>query len=263
MRLTVLSVTGCSLLGLLVYLNAAETPPEPGQPPAAPRELTPNRVRILFRADHDGDGRPDLVEQSGEIPGTIIAESAPPFVIGVVVQELQEGIGAHLGLPEGQGVVVQEVMPEHPAQQAGIQKGDILLQAGDKILDSPAALQAAIREKGESPITITWLHRGERKSGEVTPIKGPEPLASANIRPLLTPQQGHSREWGQRLSQIPEPHRDVIVQTLPGLLFPPPAPVTIPKDLQAQLEKLQQQIDELKQLIQQQAKTPQPESEQK
>ena len=50
--------------------------------------------------------------------------------LGLSVRELNEKLAESLGLPESKGVVVTEVVPESISEKAGLQKGDVILEAG-------------------------------------------------------------------------------------------------------------------------------------
>jgi serine protease Do len=52
--------------------------------------------------------------------------------LGVVVQQVTQPAAGPLGLQEPQGALVAEVTPDSPAERAGIQRGDVILQFGGK-----------------------------------------------------------------------------------------------------------------------------------
>ncbi|MCM8763638.1 MAG: Do family serine endopeptidase [Candidatus Omnitrophica bacterium] len=57
--------------------------------------------------------------------------------LGVNIQDIDEKIMDYLGLPDREGVIVAEVLPETPAEKAGLKEGDIIkTYEGEKIKDT-------------------------------------------------------------------------------------------------------------------------------
>ncbi|TWT85395.1 putative serine protease HhoA precursor [Posidoniimonas polymericola] len=127
--------------------EAATTPPnEPPAPPVAPTEVRPAR---------------------------------PSYWIGILGGDVSEELRAHLGL-EGAGVLVREVVPDSPADQAGIKKFDVLLSANGQPVTEMGALAQVVREVGgtdNGKITIDLLRAGGHEQLTVTPAERPAPAA--------------------------------------------------------------------------------------
>ena len=51
--------------------------------------------------------------------------------LGISTHPLDPALGEHLEIPEGFGIQVVEVMPDSPADQAGLRGNDILLRFED------------------------------------------------------------------------------------------------------------------------------------
>ena len=83
-------------------------------------------------------------------PGVISLSSpvqlASKYWLGMMCRPAEETLRRHLDLDEGQGLVVQHVVPEGPADKAGIERHDILLAVGDHDLGSVEDLFAVLRE---------------------------------------------------------------------------------------------------------------------
>jgi C-terminal processing protease CtpA/Prc len=54
--------------------------------------------------------------------------------LGVNVAPVQENLRAHLKLPRGTGLLVESVVPDSPAEKAGLQQHDILMKVDDQIV---------------------------------------------------------------------------------------------------------------------------------
>src|SRR5207248_7082859 len=67
-----------------------------------------------------------------------------------------------VGLPERDGLLVREVADGSPAQNAGLERGDLLVAAGDTPLDSVDALFEAL-EAGPDKLTLRVLRGAEER----------------------------------------------------------------------------------------------------
>lgn len=97
------------------------------------------------------------------------------------------------------GILIPEVTPEGPAQQAGIQAGDIILVAGDQVFTEihhqaeaeKAVLdfQTLIQSHGEQSLRLTIERPEQEELVEVTVIPRQEEGSKAVIGVSLTPHQ--------------------------------------------------------------------------
>ena len=84
-----------------------------------------------------------------------------PF-LGVVTAPVPPPLAAQLGLPEGFGLLVQEVMPDSPAKAAGVEKHDVLRAYDDQKLVQPEQLAALVRATGKGKsAAITVIRKGQ------------------------------------------------------------------------------------------------------
>src|SRR5439155_18219225 len=60
-----------------------------------------------------------------------VAEQKTEYYIGVSIDAPDDAVRAQLALPNGQGVVVSEVVSGSPAEKAGVKKHDVVLELGD------------------------------------------------------------------------------------------------------------------------------------
>ncbi len=81
--------------------------------------------------------------------------------LGIGVEPLTPEIASQFGLTGGtQGLVVGEVNPNGPAADAGIEQGDVIVQANQQPVRSVADLQAAIQRSGTRPALLLINRRG-------------------------------------------------------------------------------------------------------
>jgi Do/DeqQ family serine protease len=81
--------------------------------------------------------------------------------LGIRVQPLTPELTSELGLQAGaQGVLVAEVDPNGPAADAGIQRGDVVVQVNRQPIRSAAGLDEALGRSGSRPALLLINRRG-------------------------------------------------------------------------------------------------------
>ena len=76
--------------------------------------------------------------------------------LGVGIQPLTPQLAEKFGVPDGKGVLVNEVFAGDPADQAGLQSGDIITRIGNERLESPNQLSRVVA--GFSPGDTVMVH---------------------------------------------------------------------------------------------------------
>lgn len=95
--------------------------------------------------------------------------------LGVTIQDIDENTAKALGLPHTNGALIGSVLPNDPADKAGIKDGDIILAVDNKNIEDSAALLRAIADKAPGSTAVLTVSRdgktmninvtlGERKS---------------------------------------------------------------------------------------------------
>jgi serine protease Do len=111
--------------------------------------------------------------------------------LGVVIQDVPEELALDAGLEESRGAFVHQVQPEGPAQQAGIQRGDVILRFDGHDLTDRRHLSRVV---GDTPVdkvvTVEILRDGERRTLSVTVGKLLERVAwNVPPQPPVAPTQ--------------------------------------------------------------------------
>ncbi|HAH87634.1 MAG: trypsin-like peptidase domain-containing protein [Armatimonadota bacterium] len=89
--------------------------------------------------------------------------------IGIGYTEITAQIAEAYDLPVKAGVLIGSVAPNSPADRAGIQKGDILVQMNGTPLTSAGQLQEFIREaRVGQRVNLTYLRDGSRRTAILT-----------------------------------------------------------------------------------------------
>ena len=101
----------------------------------------------------------------------------PAAFLGVAASPVPPVLAAQLGLPEGFGLVVDEVMPDSPAGQAGVQRFDVLRLFNDQQLTDPGQLAALVRAQGrDADVTLTLLRKGQEQKLNMKIAERPMPV---------------------------------------------------------------------------------------
>ncbi len=83
--------------------------------------------------------------------------------------DLRSGLGIAGWQQQGE-IEILEVSPGRPAEKAGLQKGDILLQANNQPLRSPEGLRRVVEAADGKPVTIDYKRGGQFHSVTIQPI---------------------------------------------------------------------------------------------
>ena len=106
-------------------------------------------------------------------------------LLGVNLQQMTEILAEALGLDDVRGVLVSQVVPDGPADDAGLQMGDIILQLGDQDIEMPRDLSLAVAELAPGTTAMLTILRADEEIevevmiGELRPPETPDPLAEA------------------------------------------------------------------------------------
>lgn len=95
----------------------------------------------------DNDNGPSLEKQSGKL--------------GLTLQSLTPQVAKQLGLSENEGVVVTDVDQSGVGADAGIARGDVILEINRTLVNSPESVQAAIEKAGSKPLLLLVARKGQ------------------------------------------------------------------------------------------------------
>ncbi len=155
-----------------------------GDKVANPRDLAREVAMVSpgssAKLDVVRDGSSRTVDVTvGTMPGTQTAsngggQGGQPG-IGLALAPITPDVRQQLDLPDGaRGAVVAQVRPGSPADDAGLQQGDVVLGVGQKSISSPREAVDAIRTAARSgqPMALRILRDGQPAFVAVTPAGG-------------------------------------------------------------------------------------------
>ena len=89
--------------------------------------------------------------------------------LGVSTVTLTEDLRAELGIKASKGALVRGVQQGAPAENAGLQAGDVIIRVGDADIASSDDLGTAVRRhKAGDRIEIRWQRGSDQRSATVT-----------------------------------------------------------------------------------------------
>ncbi len=150
---------------------------------------------------------------------TVQAESEQTPMIGIVLDTtpLPELLTKHLGLSPDQGIRIQNVGADSPADKAGLERDDIIIAYNsEKVTDNKEFVNAIRKGGAGNEISLEIIHLGERKTVKLKPeiLEGeviwkypPEPEIVRTWRPGKMFRLGPDEEkW---LEILPEHFPDI------------------------------------------------------
>lgn len=105
-----------------------------------------------------------------------------PAWVGLVVQPLTLELSRRLGWDRTYGAIVTDVDDGSPAQQAGFQRGDIVMQVGTTQIENADDLQSRLRTvTARSKVDFKLFRAGQELAIQLTPIEFPQRLVDAAV----------------------------------------------------------------------------------
>jgi serine protease Do len=104
--------------------------------------------------------------------------------LGVSIQDLPKDLADYFGIEDRQGVLIADVVPGDPADQAGVRARDIVLEInGEKVKDSKALLKKVAKLKVGTTARLKILRDGKTKVIKVKVAKRDEKKIVAQKQP--------------------------------------------------------------------------------
>jgi len=96
--------------------------------------------------------------------------------LGVALYTVDEGVATRFGLAVNQGTLITEVVPNSPADEAGLESGDVIVDFGDREITNTDDLIQAIRatQIGQE-VEITYWRDDTKSTTYATLIESPPP----------------------------------------------------------------------------------------
>ncbi len=101
--------------------------------------------------------------------------------LGVSIQDVTPDLAAEVGMAEPKGVLVSDILDGSPAQRAGLQRGDVIVELEGKAVEHATQLRnlVAVTEVGKQ-VSLTILRHGQEQRLPVQIGEQPERVARAD-----------------------------------------------------------------------------------
>ena len=84
-----------------------------------------------------------------------------PTTLGLSVQELTPDIARGFGIDETSGVIATSVDPDSPAGEAGLRRGDVILEVAGKEVNSPNDFRDAVKKSDKGKPVLLLVRRSK------------------------------------------------------------------------------------------------------
>jgi serine protease Do len=184
---------------------AIEAPSSSAPPPPAPSGR-PAEARETFEEEPAPQPAP-LNERRDPSPKSVVPAANSAY-LGVGGYRAPEILAIHLGLKNGEGLVVGSLDPSGPAAAAGLAENDVITRADTAIITSREDLTRAVQaKKPGDKITIDFIHEGKPDRRDIVLTNRPQgPVAGM-------PQQPNA-QLDRMLRNLPQEQADRIRESI-------------------------------------------------
>jgi len=179
---------------------SGETPPPPA-PSSQPAETQVQKTQETPEEAAQAPARPLAKPRS-------MAPAANAAYLGVGGYRAPEILAIHLGLKNGEGLVVGSLDPSGPAAAAGLAENDVITRADTTIVSSLEDLTRAVQaKKPGDKISIDFIHEGKPDRRDIVLTNRPQgPVAGM-------PQQSNP-QLDRMLRNLPQEQADRIRESI-------------------------------------------------
>lgn len=158
-----------------------------------------------------------LGKLSAEIPWLELGLAGTPgrARFGVYIDDLSEGLAEYVGVPEGKGALVEDIVEGSPAEKAGVRAGDVIIKVGDTRVGGAEELKKAIggMEAGKETPVVVWregkqqtLHATVEESESAKAVKARIKMLEGRdgdeLRALYIGETGEGSELRETIDEL-------------------------------------------------------------
>jgi serine protease Do len=135
--------------------------------------------------------------------------------LGVSLQPVDQELAQALGAQDAEGALIAGIEPGSPAEQGGLQPGDLVVQAAGQDVENPRDLAVAVgNARPGASLALTILRDGNRRQQQVTLGAAPDRRAEAAARGRE--QQQGAGALGLALGPVPGGEGATVARVAPG-----------------------------------------------
>ncbi len=132
--------------------------------------------------------------------------------LGVVVQEVNKDLAESFGLPKPAGALVAQIMPGGPAEEGGLEVGDVILEFNGEEVNMSSDLPHAVgRVRPGNEATLVVMRDKKRRTVKLEVGALPEDdLAAASSMPAESAPSVASNRLGVVVAELTEQQREAL-----------------------------------------------------
>jgi serine protease Do len=113
--------------------------------------------------------------------------------LGIKPEDINAGLAESFGLPDQNGALVDDVFPGTPAQKAGIQSGDVIVEINSRKVTDAGNLSLMVSEYSPgTEITVKVIRNGRSKTFTLRLAELPDQMGHSQINRNKNPDNGNS-----------------------------------------------------------------------
>jgi serine protease Do len=227
----IISAKGRSSVGLADYEDFFQTDASinPGNSGGALADLNGNVIGINTAIASPSGGSIGIgfaipINMARQVMGSLISKGKViRGYIGILPQDIDENLAKALNLRTTEGVLVGDVTPKGPGDQAGIKRGDVILSFGGKKVENATQLRLMIADTApKTAVKVSLLRQGKTldvsvslaerpKTPQEQPPEQEQPegqtseklgLSLQELTPEIAAQLGFEKEKGALVSDV-------------------------------------------------------------
>jgi serine protease Do len=102
--------------------------------------------------------------------------------LGVTIQEVNADLAKQFGLEDAKGALVSDVLENSPAEKAGVERGDVIIELGGKPVESASQLKNMVAQLTVgSKVDLTVVRDKKEKRLAVVIAEQPKEIAKAGV----------------------------------------------------------------------------------
>ncbi|MBQ6827381.1 MAG: PDZ domain-containing protein, partial [Thermoguttaceae bacterium] len=110
-----------------------------------------------------------VAPQDGEI-----AAAPSKYWIGATVEPTPELLVAQLPLNEGEGILLQYIVPDSPAAKAGLQRFDVVVKIDGAPIANASDVAKIVDKTGDKTVKVEFFRKGKLTETKLTPAERPQ-----------------------------------------------------------------------------------------
>jgi predicted metalloprotease with PDZ domain len=160
------------------------------------------------------------------------------YMLGVVLAPIDDVVRAQVGLDADQGLVLTQVSADGPAEKAGCEKNDLILELDSQKVTSEESLRELIQKIGDREVPLKLIRKGKLVESKIKPYLSETAPSDRPLALYMDPNTDYANAYTW-LSRATNP--DAQIRFVPSIV----QDASAAKDVKGTKEETLQEIREL------------------